>query len=68
MIFWFDAYGNRQKKQKKQNEENVTIAMEVLHELFVQFPQTKDFVDEKLEQKSSNEDISEVINFSLTSL
>ena len=44
--------------------------MEVLHEVSVTFTETKEFIDEKLEQKCSKENISvkEVICFSLTRL
>ena len=44
--------------------------MEVQHKVYVLFPETKDFIDEKLKQKCSNENISveEVIYFSLASL
>ena len=56
---------NIEKKKRKLN-----IAMEVLHEVSVTFTETKEFIDEKLEQKCSKENISvkEVICFSLTRL
>ena len=56
---------NIEKKKRKLNN-----AMEVLHEVSVTFTETKEFIDEKLEQKCSKENISvkEVICFSLTRL
>ena len=46
------------------------IAMEVVHEVSVEFPETKDFINKKLEQKCFKEktSVEEVIYFSLTSL
>ena len=43
--------------------------MKVLNKVSIEFPVTKEFIDEKLEQKCSEENISikEVTYFSLTS-
>ena len=51
------------------NKTKFIIAMEVFNKVLVEFPETKEFMDEKLEQKYSKENISikEVISFSLTS-
>lgn len=48
----------------------LNIAMEVLRELSVTYPETKESIDEKLENKCSKEHISveEVIYSSLTTL
>ena len=48
----------------------LNIAMEVLRELSVTYPETKESIDEKLENKCSKEHISveEEIYFSLTTL
>ena len=49
-------------------ERKLIIAMQVLHEMSVEFPDTKNFIEELLEQKYLKENISveEVIYFSLT--
>ena len=48
-------------------KRKLNIAMEVLSELSVTFPETKDFINEKLEEKLIRENISleEVIYFLL---
>ena len=53
----------------KMEKTKIIIAMEVLNKVLVEFPKTKEFINEKLEQKYSKDNISlkEVISFSLTS-
>ena len=51
-------------------KRKVKIAVQVLHEMSFPFPNTKEFINKKLEQICSKEYISleEVIYFSLASL
>ena len=67
---WLDTKCTWQKNRNNRIEKTkLNIAMEVQHKVYVPFPETKDFINEKLKQKCSNENISvEVIYFSLTSL
>ena len=54
------------EKQKQENWKNKTqCCKKVLHEASVLFPDTKDFIEEKLEEKYTKENISaeEVIYF-----
>ena len=52
----------------KMDKIKLCIAMEVLNEASIEFPDTNEVIDGKLEQKCSKENISleEVIYFSLT--
>ena len=55
-------------KITKMDTGRLSIAMEVLNEVFVEFQETKKFIDEKLEHTCSKENTSleEVTYFSLT--
>ena len=49
------------------DQGKLNIAIKVLKEMSVEIPETKEFIDEKIEQKCSKENISiEVIFFSMT--
>ena len=52
------------------DKRKLNTAIEVLHEVSVEFPDTKEFIEERLEQKFLKENISveEVIYLFLTSL
>lgn len=52
------------------DKRKLNTAIEVLHEVSVEFPDTKEFIEERVEQKCLKENISveEVIYLFLTSL
>ena len=56
--------------KKKTIKRKLEITLEVLHEVSVELPETKQFIEEHLEQKCLKEDIpvEEVIYFLFTSL
>lgn len=66
-IFWVDAYARRKNRMEKQK---MNIAIEVLNKVSAEFPNTKEFIEERLEQQDLKENISveQVIYFSLISL
>lgn len=67
-----NEYSNRSIERNvcwvSRDQGKLNIAIEVLKEMSVEIPETKEFIDEKIEQKCSKENISieEVIFFSLT--
>ena len=56
------------QKQSKIEEKKLGIAMQVLLNVFVKFQDTRDFIDERLEEKFASENISveELIYFSFS--
>ena len=46
------------QKQSKIEEKKLGIAMQVLLNVFVKFQDTRDFIDERLEEKFASENIS----------
>ena len=55
--------------RKKMEKQKLKITLEILHEVSVEFPETKEFIEEHLEQKCLKENISvEVVIYFFTSL
>ena len=54
----------------KLEKRKLSITLEALNEVCHQFPETKKFIKEKLDQKylKENKSVEEIIHFSLTSL
>ena len=52
-------------RKKKMQKQKLKITLEVLHEVSVEFPETKQFIEENLEQKclEENTSVEAVINF-----
>ena len=59
------ALDKKPQKNNRMDKRMMNIAMQVLHEVFVEYPDTKDFIEERLEQKCLKENMSaeEVIYF-----
>ena len=55
------------QKQSRMEKKKLGIAMQILLDVFVKFQDTRDFIDEKLEEKFASENISveELTYFSL---
>ena len=55
--------------RKKMEKQKLKITLEILHEVSVEFPETKEFIEEHLEQKCLKENISvEAVVYFFTSL
>ena len=57
-------WGLVQLTSKTETDRRLRITLKVLNEVKVQFPQTKEFIEERLQQECLKENISVESNFS----